>query len=68
VVATAMRKVTVVGAGTTCGADKQLLTVTVITPKFAQEYTDSFYQCNGGGKIYVDHIDGAFTAVSGLVP
>ena len=67
-VAAAMKQVTVAGAGTTCGADKQTLTVTVLTPKYAQEYTDSFYQCNGGGKIYVDHIDGAFTAVEALVP
>lgn len=64
--ATAMRQVVVSGATNTCGADKPLLTVTVVTPKYGQEYTDSIYQCQGQGKIYVDGIDGAFSAVSAL--
>ncbi|HEX7601940.1 MAG TPA: hypothetical protein VF316_10060 [Polyangiaceae bacterium] len=67
-VATAMKQVVVAGTVNTCGADKPLLTVTVSTPKYAQEYTDSIYQCQGQGKLYVDSIDGAFTAVAALVP
>jgi len=64
--ATAMRQVVVSGATNTCGADKPLLTVTVVTPKYGQEYTDSIYQCQGQGKIYVDGIDGAFSTMSAL--
>jgi hypothetical protein len=50
-----------------CGADKGVYTVEVKTPRSDITYYDSFYACNGGGKIYVDQIDGVFGAFAALV-
>jgi hypothetical protein len=52
----------------TCGADKPTYKVTVTTPVSATNYFDSFYACTGGGKLYVDNIDGVFSAFDALVP
>jgi hypothetical protein len=49
-----------------CGADKSLRKVFVTTPRGEFEYVDSFYFCQGGGKTYVDNIDGVFTALNQL--
>jgi hypothetical protein len=51
-----------------CGADKGVYTVTVKTPRDELTYYDSFYVCNGGGKLYVDNIDGVFAALTALAP
>lgn len=58
----------VVSHSTACGADKPDYYVTVTTPKGATSYYDSFYICNGGGKIYVDNIDDVFAAFQALAP
>jgi hypothetical protein len=63
---TAMKHVTIV-TGTSCGADKPMMTLTVVTPQGSHEYTDSFYECMGGGKTYVDNIDAVFGAFGSLV-
>ena len=49
-----------------CGADKSLRKVFVTTARGEFEYVDSFYFCQGGGKTYVDNIDGVFTALNQL--
>jgi hypothetical protein len=53
---------------TNCGADKPSYTVTVTTPASAATYYDSFYVCNGGGRTYLDNIDGVFSAFETLAP
>jgi hypothetical protein len=51
-----------------CGADKGVYTVTVTSPRGDATFYDSFYACNGGGKTYVDNIDGVFEAFRMLAP
>jgi hypothetical protein len=63
---TAMKGVTI-STGSSCGADKPMMTLTVITLGGSHEFTDSFYECMGGGKTYVDNIDAVFSAFSNLV-
>lgn len=60
-----MRKI-VVSSGGSCGADKPTETFTVTLPAATQQYTDSFYSCQGAGKIYVDNIDQAFGTLGAL--
>jgi hypothetical protein len=64
----AAMKALVVATEKNCGADKGVYTVTVTSPRGASTYYDSFYACNGGGKIYVDNIDGVFSALGMLAP
>jgi hypothetical protein len=50
-----------------CGADKPLLNISVTSAsKGTVEYTDSFYACMGGERLYVDNIDGVFGAFRDL--
>jgi hypothetical protein len=65
---TAMKAVTLAKDGTACGADKGVYTVSVKTPAGETIYYDSFYACQGGGKIYVDNIDAPFQALRQLAP
>jgi hypothetical protein len=51
-----------------CGADKGVYTVTVTSPRGDATFYDSFYVCQGGGKVYVDNIDGVFEAFRLLAP
>ena len=51
-----------------CGADKGVYTVTVTSPRGDATFYDSFYVCQGGGKSYVDNIDGVFAAFHMLAP
>jgi len=51
-----------------CGADKGVYTVTVTSPRGDATFYDSFYVCQGGGKVYVDNIDGVFQAFNMLAP
>lgn len=51
-----------------CGADKGVYTVTVTSPRGDATFYDSFYVCQGGGKAYVDNIDGVFEAFRLLAP
>jgi hypothetical protein len=51
-----------------CGADKGVYTVIVTSPRGDATFYDSFYACNGGGKSYVDNIDGVFEAFRLLAP
>lgn len=46
-----------------CGADKPLMQIKVTTPAGETTYTDSFYRCDGGTRIYVDNIGGVFSAL-----
>jgi hypothetical protein len=46
-----------------CGADKPFLTIKVTTPAGEKAYTDSFYRCQGGDRVYVDGIDAVFGAM-----
>jgi hypothetical protein len=55
-----------VASGSPCGADKSFESMTVTTPRGNYPYTDSFYSCQGQGKIYVDNIDAAFTALAAV--
>jgi hypothetical protein len=63
---TAMKGLTPPKDETACGADKGVYTVTVTTPRGATTYYDSFYVCQGGGKLYVDHIDDVFSAFGAI--
>jgi hypothetical protein len=50
-----------------CGADKPMLNISVTSAsKGTVEYTDSFYACMGGERLYVDNIDGVFGAFRDL--
>ena len=49
--------------GDTCGADKSYLSLEVTSPAGAKTYNDSFYSCQGGGKVYVDNMDAVFGAL-----
>jgi hypothetical protein len=51
-----------------CGADKGVYTVAVTSPRGEATFYDSFYACSGGGKTYVDNIDGVFEAFRLLAP
>jgi hypothetical protein len=62
----AMKKLTPPKDPTACGADKGVYTVTVTTPRGATTYYDSFYVCQGGGKLYVDNIDDVFSAFGAI--
>lgn len=53
-----------IGGG--CGADKDELMVSITTPSKTATYYDSFYACQGGGRTYVDEIDGVFKAFDAL--
>lgn len=64
----AMKQLVPAGPNTSCGADKGLYTVDVTTPRGTTTYHDSFYACQGGGKQYVNNIDGVFSAFRQLVP
>ena len=46
-----------------CGADKPLLQIKVTAPGGEKTYTDSFYSCDGGNRVYVDNIGGVFGAL-----
>lgn len=51
-----------------CGTDKQSLSIEVTsTSQGPKSYFDSFYACSGGGRTYVDNIDGVFGAFRALV-
>jgi hypothetical protein len=65
---TAMRQLTPPKNLENCGADKGVYTVTVSTPRGDTTYYDSIYACQGGGKTYVDQIDGVFEAFGKLAP
>jgi hypothetical protein len=64
----AMKKLTPPKDPKLCGADKGVYTVTVTSPRGDATFYDSFYACNGGGKTYVDNIDGVFEAFRLLAP
>src|SRR5262249_113050 len=64
----AAMKALVVSKSTACGADKGPYTVTVTTPRGTKTYYASFSICNGGGKTYVDNIDGVFSAFGKFTP
>ena len=64
----AMKKLTPPKNPALCGADKGVYTVTVTSPRGDATFYDSFYACNGGGKTYVDNIDGVFEAFGLLTP
>lgn len=50
-----------------CGADKPMLNISVTSAaKGTVQYTDSFYACMGGERLYVDNIDGVFSAFRDL--
>ena len=50
-----------------CGADKPFLSIDVTSAsQGTKTYTDSFYSCMGGGRTYVDGIDGVFGALREL--
>ena len=50
--------------GMNCGADKGFLTVEVErTDSTKTVYWDSFYACMGGGRLYVDNIDGVMATL-----
>lgn len=50
-----------------CGADKPFLSLDVTSAsQGTKEYVDSFYSCMGGGRTYVDGIDGVFGALRDL--
>lgn len=65
---TAMKSLTPPKDPKACGADKGVYTVTVTSPRGDATFYDSFYACTGGGKTYVDNIDGVFEAFSKLAP
>lgn len=52
-----------IATGDICGADKPLYQIKVTTPAGEKTYTDSFYQCQGGNRTYVDGINEVFTAL-----
>jgi len=64
----AMRALTPPRDPNACGADKGVYTVTVTSPRGDATFYDSFYVCQGGGKSYVDNIDGVFGALRMLAP
>lgn len=64
----AMKKLTPPKDPMACGADKGVYTVTVTSPRGDATFYDSFYVCQGGGKVYVDNIDGVFEAFRLLAP
>ena len=64
----AMKKLTPPKDPMACGADKGVYTVTVTSPRGEATFYDSFYVCQGGGKVYVDNIDGVFEAFRLLAP
>jgi hypothetical protein len=47
-----------------CGADKPFMTVEVTAGGDTKTYHDAFYACMGGGKTYVENIDGVFSAMN----
>ena len=47
-----------------CGTDKPLQPVAVTTPAGDKTYTDSFYQCRGGSRVYVNNIGELFNSLS----
>ena len=50
-----------------CGADKPMLTLKVTSASQGEKtYTDSFYSCLGGDRVFVDDIDSAFSALREL--
>lgn len=55
-------------ASTICGADKPEYHVEVTTPSATTAYYDSFYQCTRTDRIYVDKIDGVFSAMRATLP
>jgi hypothetical protein len=63
-VVTALDLVTISKA-TSCGADKQTLTLTVTTARKEITYLDDFYSCEKQG-IYVQNIDGVLSLVRAL--
>ncbi len=65
---TAMKHLTPPKDPTACGADKGVYTVAVTSPRGEATFYDSFYVCTGGGKTYVDNIDGVFEAFRLLAP
>jgi hypothetical protein len=50
-----------------CGADKPFLELSVASPSQGlQTFTDSFYACMGGDRVYVDNIDELFQTLEDL--
>jgi predicted secreted protein len=59
-------RVVKISKSTICGADKPFMTLAVTASGATQTFTDDFYSCMGGDKIFVSNIGGVFSAFRSL--